>query len=123
VENRVDPHVAGEVQPVRNVRDRLKYSAGICVLWCEFANLGTAGERKVCSGKVHLVPRLEDKWAAASVGILFLPILCECEQSMGVVKSGGNILQEIICSWCVRGRRFEEAAGCNWVLARVQVER
>jgi hypothetical protein len=36
-------------------------------------------------GEVDLIPRLEDKWATACIGILQLPILCNCEEGLGVV--------------------------------------
>jgi hypothetical protein len=78
----VQLHVVGELQPVRNIGNYLLYSEGPCVLGCEFSYLGTTWEGKVGRGQVDLIARLENKGTAAGIGVLFLPILGDCEQGL-----------------------------------------
>jgi hypothetical protein len=109
-------HVLWEFQFVGNVRYNLLHCEWTGEFGCEFSDLGSAGECKVCGREVELILRLEDKWAAASVSVLFLTVLCEGEESLGFVQSRGDILQEIVSCGDVRRGWFEQATGCERVL-------
>jgi hypothetical protein len=96
VEDGVNFHVLSKFQFVGIVRYDLLHCEWAGEFGCEFTDLGSAGECKVCGGEVDLIPRLEDKGAAASVGVLFLTILCNGKEGFGLVQSCGDILQEIV---------------------------
>jgi hypothetical protein len=68
--------------------------------------LRATGKWKVGCGEVYPVARLEYKWAAASVWILYLTILCNSEEGLGVVDGGGDILQKFVSGRGVRGWGF-----------------
>jgi hypothetical protein len=106
VEHGVDPHVVGELQPVRNIRNNLLHSEETRVPWCKLAYLSATGECKVGCREVHVIPRLEYKGAAACICVLFLSVLCNSEESLGMVDGGGDILQKIASGRGHREGRF-----------------
>jgi hypothetical protein len=85
VEDGVKFYVLWEFQPVGNVRYDLLHCEWAGEFGCELTDLGSAGECKVCCRKVDLISRLEDKWAAASVGVLLLAVLCNGKENLDFV--------------------------------------